>query len=190
MSKGSLHPVFTPAVVCNQPLTRRRSLLSQATNTGQFLHSPCLSAKRRRSISIPEFYGRSRFSSPRGLLSRRPGDPLPPAPGPGDVVDRRLLRRRRRVRAPGQRHHPRPPPLTLDQRVSLRLATTHGIRLAVKAVDTVYNAAGATAIYESCPIQRHFQDIHVITQHLQGRLAHYELVGRYWLGLPIDEMRL
>ena len=72
----------------------------------------------------------------------------------------------------------------------LRLATTHGIRLAAQIIDTVYNAAGATAVYEDNLLQRHFQDIHVITQHLQRRLAHYELVGRYWLGLPIDENRL
>jgi alkylation response protein AidB-like acyl-CoA dehydrogenase len=80
--------------------------------------------------------------------------------------------------------------LTLDQRATLRLATTHGIRLAAQVIDTVYSAAGATAAYEDHPIQRHFQDIHVITQHLQGRLAHYELVGRHWLGLPVDEARL
>jgi alkylation response protein AidB-like acyl-CoA dehydrogenase len=80
--------------------------------------------------------------------------------------------------------------LTLDQRATLRLATTHGIRLAVKVVDTVYNAAGATAAYDGHPIQRHFQDVHVISQHLQSRLAHYELVGRHWLGLPVDETRL
>ena len=80
--------------------------------------------------------------------------------------------------------------LTLDQRATLRLATTHGIRLAAQVIDTVYNAAGATAAYDDHPIQRHFQDIHVITQHLQGRLAHYELVGRHILGLPVDEARL
>jgi len=80
--------------------------------------------------------------------------------------------------------------ISLDQRAALRLATTHGIRLAVQVVDTAYNAAGATAIYESHLIQRHFQDIHVISQHMQSRLAHYELVGRHWLGLPIDEARL
>jgi len=80
--------------------------------------------------------------------------------------------------------------ITLDERAALRLATTHGIRLAVQVVDAVYNSAGATAIYESHILQRHFQDIHVITQHLQGRLAHYELVGRHWLGLKIDETRL
>jgi len=80
--------------------------------------------------------------------------------------------------------------ITLDARVALRIATTHAIRLAVRVVDTVYNAAGATAVYEDHPLQRHFQDIHVISQHLQGRLAHYELVGRHWLGLPVDEARL
>ncbi len=80
--------------------------------------------------------------------------------------------------------------VTLDERANLRLATTHGIRLASQVIDVVYNAAGATAAYEDNLIQRHFQDIHVITQHLQGRLAHYELVGRYWLGLSIDEGRL
>src|SRR5439155_996561 len=55
---------------------------------------------------------------------------------------------------------------------------------------TLCFASGATAAYEDHLIQRHFQDIHVITQHLQGRMAHYEMVGRYWLGLPIDEARL
>ena len=80
--------------------------------------------------------------------------------------------------------------LTLDQRATLRLATTHGIRLAAQVIDAVYNAAGATAAYESSLIQRHFQDIHVITQHLQSRLSHYELVGSHWLGLPVDENRL
>jgi indole-3-acetate monooxygenase len=80
--------------------------------------------------------------------------------------------------------------ISLDQRAALRLATAHAIRLAVRVVDTVYNAAGVTAIYEANPLQRHFQDIHVISQHLQGRLSHYELVGRHWLGLPVDETRL
>jgi alkylation response protein AidB-like acyl-CoA dehydrogenase len=80
--------------------------------------------------------------------------------------------------------------VTLEHRANLRIATTHGIRLAAQIIDTVYNASGATAVYDGHLIQRHFQDIHVITQHLQGRLAHYELVGQYWLGLPIDEGRL
>ena len=66
----------------------------------------------------------------------------------------------------------------------------HSSPHAVSVVDMVYNMAGATAAYESSPIQRHFQDVHVMSQHLQARLAHYELVGRHWLGLKIDESRL
>jgi alkylation response protein AidB-like acyl-CoA dehydrogenase len=80
--------------------------------------------------------------------------------------------------------------VTLDERANLRLATTHGIRTAAQIVDSLYNASGATSAYEDNLIQRHFQDAHVMTQHLQGRPAHYELVGRYWLGLSIDQARL
>jgi alkylation response protein AidB-like acyl-CoA dehydrogenase len=80
--------------------------------------------------------------------------------------------------------------VTLDHRAALRLAATHAIRLAVGIVDTVYNFAGATAVYENHLLQRHFQDIHVISQHLQARLSHYEMVGRHVMGLPVDEARL
>jgi alkylation response protein AidB-like acyl-CoA dehydrogenase len=79
--------------------------------------------------------------------------------------------------------------MSLDQRAALRVAATHAMWLAVQVVDTLYNAAGATSIYEGHPLQRAFQDIHVISQHLQARRAHYELVGRYWLGLGIDDAR-
>ena len=80
--------------------------------------------------------------------------------------------------------------ITMDQRAALRIAATHTIRLAVEVIDTLYNAAGATAVYDGHLLQRAFQDIHVISQHIQSRRAHYELVGRYWLGLPIDDGRL
>jgi hypothetical protein len=36
------------------------------------------------------------------------------------------------------------------------------------------------------PIQRCFQGIRVITQHTQGRLARYESVGQFFLGLEPD----
>jgi alkylation response protein AidB-like acyl-CoA dehydrogenase len=76
--------------------------------------------------------------------------------------------------------------LTLEQRVALRLAGTHAIHCAVQAVDLMYAAAGATAIYASHPLQRRFQDAHTITQHVQGRLTHYEAVGKHLLGLEPD----
>jgi alkylation response protein AidB-like acyl-CoA dehydrogenase len=80
--------------------------------------------------------------------------------------------------------------VTLEGRATLRIASTHAIRLAAQLVENIYTACGATAVFDGHLIQRHFQDIHVITQHVQGRLSHYELVGQYWLGLPIDEARL
>jgi alkylation response protein AidB-like acyl-CoA dehydrogenase len=79
--------------------------------------------------------------------------------------------------------------ISSNRRAVLRLATTHAIRLAVDVVDSVYNACGVTAIFEGNPIQRYFQDIHVISQHTQARLAHYELIGKHALGLKVDQAR-
>ena len=78
---------------------------------------------------------------------------------------------------------------TQDKRATLRLAVTHGIRLAVNVIDTVYNLAGVTTIYEGNLIQRYFQDVHVISQHLQARLSHYEVVGQHWPGQKVDLTR-
>lgn len=72
---------------------------------------------------------------------------------------------------------------TLEQRAYLRLAATHGIHLAKQALDIVYQASGASAVFNAGPFRRRFQDMHVITQHTQGRLAHYESVATALLGL-------
>ena len=81
-------------------------------------------------------------------------------------------------------------PVSLDRRLSLRLAGTHAIRVAAQIIESIYTACGATAAFEGNLIQRHFQDIHVITQHVQGRLVYYEMAGKHQLGLVIDESRL
>jgi alkylation response protein AidB-like acyl-CoA dehydrogenase len=82
------------------------------------------------------------------------------------------------------------PTLSLDRRMSLRLAATHAIRLSARIVESLYTECGATVIFDSHLLQRLFQDMHVITQHGQGRRAHYELVGKYRLGLQIDDSRM
>ena len=79
---------------------------------------------------------------------------------------------------------------TLPIRVALRTATTFALRTSAEVVDTTYNLAGATAVLESHPLQRHFQDAHVITQHVQSRLSHYQLIGSYYLGLEPDNQYL
>jgi len=82
------------------------------------------------------------------------------------------------------------PTVSLDRRTVLRLAATHAIRLSAQIVESLYTACGATAVFDGHLIQRLFQDMHVITQHGQGRLAHYEIVGQHSLGLEIDASRL
>ena len=81
------------------------------------------------------------------------------------------------------------PVLSMERRATLRLAATHSIRLAAQVVDTLYTACGATTVFESHPIQRLFQDMHVITQHAQGQLISYEMVGKHWLDVPMGEVR-
>ena len=73
--------------------------------------------------------------------------------------------------------------LDQEERIQLRLASTSAIRMAAETVDIAYNLCGSGAIFASNPIQRRFQDIHVITQHAQGRLNHYETAGQFLLGL-------
>ncbi|MCZ6619424.1 MAG: acyl-CoA dehydrogenase family protein, partial [Gammaproteobacteria bacterium] len=69
-----------------------------------------------------------------------------------------------------------------EQRVALRMAGTHVIREAAAVLDLGYTVIGSTSIYQSNPLQRRFQDMHVITQHVQARLSHYGYVGRHFLG--------
>ena len=78
-------------------------------------------------------------------------------------------------------------PLSVEQRVQIRLASTYGIHQAKQVVDTVHHAAGSSAIFTSSAFERRFRDIHTVTQQLQGRQAHLETVGRYLLGLEPDQ---
>jgi alkylation response protein AidB-like acyl-CoA dehydrogenase len=75
---------------------------------------------------------------------------------------------------------------TLDQRMTIRLASTHAIHQARAAVDFAYHAAGATAIFESHPMERRFRDMHTVTQQIQARRANFETVGAYMLGAEPD----
>ena len=73
--------------------------------------------------------------------------------------------------------------LETDERIQLRVAATHAIRTSAQIVDAAYTLCGAGGIFQTNPIQRRFQDMHVITQHVQGHYVHYETAGQYLLGL-------
>jgi alkylation response protein AidB-like acyl-CoA dehydrogenase len=76
--------------------------------------------------------------------------------------------------------------ITVEQRITVRMAATNAIHKAREAVDFAYQAAGATAIFDSHPLERRFRDIHTVTQQLQGRLSHFETVGAWMLGVDTD----
>ncbi|HTV68538.1 MAG TPA: acyl-CoA dehydrogenase family protein [Rhizobiaceae bacterium] len=76
--------------------------------------------------------------------------------------------------------------ITVEQRMTVRLAATNAIHKAREAVDFAYNAAGATAIFDNHPLERRFRDIHTVTQQLQGRASHFETVGAFMMGAEAD----
>jgi alkylation response protein AidB-like acyl-CoA dehydrogenase len=75
------------------------------------------------------------------------------------------------------------PPVPVALRAGLRLAATHAVRTSAAVVDTVYDLAGGSAIYDDAPLQRRFRDAHTATAHFQVNAASLELPGRLLLGL-------
>jgi alkylation response protein AidB-like acyl-CoA dehydrogenase len=69
-------------------------------------------------------------------------------------------------------------PIDLTARVRVRLGCAHSIHTAVEIADTVYKAAGTSAIFLGTPFERRFRDIHTLSQQIQSREAHFESVGR------------
>lgn len=68
-----------------------------------------------------------------------------------------------------------------------RLAITHGMHEAVRAVDLVFHAAGSNAVYRKYPLERYFRDVHAAVQHAAGLPSHFENAGKVLLGLrPLD----
>ena len=76
--------------------------------------------------------------------------------------------------------------ISIENRINLRLSSTHAIRESVKVADIAYSICGSSAIFEQSPIQRKFQDVRVISQQIQGRMSHYDTAGRHFLGLDPD----
>ena len=73
--------------------------------------------------------------------------------------------------------------LTEEERIRLRLASTHAIREAARVAAVAYDVSGSDGIFESNPVQRRLQDAQVITQQVQGRMTHYDTAGAFYLGL-------
>ncbi len=78
-------------------------------------------------------------------------------------------------------------PLPSPEITQARLAITHSIHQAAKAVDLLFHAAGTNAIHRRNGLERRWRDIHVVVQHGAGLLSNYEFGGQALLGLnPAD----
>jgi alkylation response protein AidB-like acyl-CoA dehydrogenase len=74
----------------------------------------------------------------------------------------------------------------LPTRAVARLAVVNAASSAATAVDLCFRAAGATALFDTHPLQRRHRDIHAAGQHVVLAYSGYETVGRVLLGLEPD----
>ncbi|MEM6955686.1 MAG: acyl-CoA dehydrogenase family protein [Myxococcota bacterium] len=80
--------------------------------------------------------------------------------------------------------------LSAETRASLRLAATHAAKAAASVTDAAYHLGGGASIYDSNPLQRHFRDVHTMTQHIMVNEVSIKPVGRILFGLPTDVSQL
>jgi indole-3-acetate monooxygenase len=67
---------------------------------------------------------------------------------------------------------------TLGDRGDLWLASAHAGHAAHAAIDMLYTAAGATAVYATSPLDRCLRDARTALQHVCTQEVHFELAGR------------
>jgi alkylation response protein AidB-like acyl-CoA dehydrogenase len=75
-----------------------------------------------------------------------------------------------------------PAPVSMPDRANIFAAAQHAAKAALQTVRSSYELAGASALYESCPIERAHRDIHAATQHVILSELWLEDAGRIALG--------
>jgi alkylation response protein AidB-like acyl-CoA dehydrogenase len=72
--------------------------------------------------------------------------------------------------------------INAEQQVEVRISSTYAIRQSALVVSDAYEMFGSDAVFVRNPIQRRYQDMHVVAQQFQGRASHYETAARHYLG--------
>jgi len=75
--------------------------------------------------------------------------------------------------------------VSLEKRVTMRMAEMNATQTARQVVDTAYHAAGATAIFEANPFERRFRDMHTVSQQVQAHFSVFEVIGKHFLRLSL-----
>ncbi|MCK9519583.1 MAG: acyl-CoA dehydrogenase family protein [Dehalococcoidia bacterium] len=73
--------------------------------------------------------------------------------------------------------------LSPREHTMLRLACVNAAESSASAVDGLWRMAGATAIFESCELDRCWRDVHAAAQHVQVQEANWESAGRVLMGM-------
>ena len=77
-------------------------------------------------------------------------------------------------------------PLTMEAKIRVQLAACCAAEFCAEAVRIVHDAAGSSAIRLDYRFERHFRDVHVLTQHTSKSSPRYASSGRLLLGLNDD----
>jgi alkylation response protein AidB-like acyl-CoA dehydrogenase len=73
--------------------------------------------------------------------------------------------------------------LNMAEKARLQLASTHAPIAAAEAVDLIHSLTGTAGVRNDQAFQRHFRDVHVITQHAYVCESRMEAVGQVNFGL-------
>ena len=76
--------------------------------------------------------------------------------------------------------------LSIEQKADCQQAASHMVMESARAVDLIHSVASSAGIRNDMVFQRHFRDIHVITQHAFFCESRLEAVGQIRLGLDSD----
>jgi len=77
--------------------------------------------------------------------------------------------------------------LSWEQRGLLWLASTQAATQAVQAVELLFTAAGASAVYASTGLERCLRDVRTAAQHVCVTPTNLELAGQFALGLNVRQ---
>jgi alkylation response protein AidB-like acyl-CoA dehydrogenase len=77
--------------------------------------------------------------------------------------------------------------LSWEQRGLLWLASTQAATQAVQAVELLFTAAGASAVYASTGLERCLRDVRTAAQHICVTPTNFEIAGQLALGLDVHQ---